>query len=102
MINVDLFGARLRDPDKAALVKRWASEAFELPPEVTVMVTELRCSEPDCPPLETVIAVMRDDQRGPANHKLHKPLAEVTRDDVLELAADALLGGGSHGDPPNA
>ena len=33
-----------------AAVKRWAAEAFQLLAGTTVMVTELRCTEPGDPP----------------------------------------------------
>jgi hypothetical protein len=87
VIDVNPFGARRRDPEKAAQIKGWAREAFDVKDDVTIMVTELRCTEPDCPPLETVIALMQADASKPIQHKLHKPLAEVSRDDVASLAA---------------
>jgi len=45
------------DPQHVAAVKRWTADAFQLTEDTTVMVTELRCTEPGCPPLETVIAL---------------------------------------------
>jgi hypothetical protein len=41
-------------------VKRWVRELFMPSDEATVMVTELHCSEPGCPPLETVIATLSE------------------------------------------
>jgi hypothetical protein len=52
-----------------------------------VMVTELACSEPGCPPRETVIAVLADGQP-PQQWKFHQAAADV--DEVHLLAA--LLG----------
>jgi hypothetical protein len=77
-----------RDPGRAALIKRWAIEAFGLDDDAggTVMVTELRCTEPGCPPLETVIALL-GDSGPPRQHKIHKPMAEVTAGDLARLAA---------------
>jgi len=66
-------------------VKGWIRGALELGPDVTIMVTELRCKEPGCPPLETVIAVMR----GPNDrwqHKWHKPANTITWADTIHLA----------------
>ena len=85
-MNLDLFGPRPKaDPQKIASIKEWAAEVFRLPPEASVMVTELRCTEPGCPPLETVIAILT--QPGKARqHKILKALADVTFLDVLELA----------------
>lgn len=42
------IGAR----SNTANVKRWVRELFIVSDDATVMVTELRCSEPGCPPLE--------------------------------------------------
>ena len=49
----------------------------------TVMVTELACSEPGCPPLETVIAVLRG-KNDRVTWKLHKALTLVSASDVRE------------------
>ncbi len=84
----DLFGQKFSaDPTVAAWIKEWVREVFGLPDEAIVMVTELRCKEEGCPDVETVIAIMG----GPGyscKHKLFKPMAEVTHDDLKKLAAD--------------
>jgi hypothetical protein len=75
-----LPGVRPRtDASAAARVKGWV--AATLPPDDTrtVLVTELVCGEPGCPPVETVIALFGDDER---RWRLHKPMAVVTEDDV--------------------
>jgi len=74
-------------------VKRWVRDLFVLADEATVMVTELRCSEAGCPPLETVIAILSVD--GNRQYKMHKPMAEVTQDDLRGLAAHAEPSNGS-------
>jgi hypothetical protein len=75
-----------RVPGQTARIKAWVSEAFGVADTATVLVTELRCSEPGCPPLETVIALL--GASGPAKqYKLHKAVAEVTEADVKALAA---------------
>ena len=57
-MTLELFGQRRPDPRAVADVKRWAAEVFRLPESASVLVTELRCGEPGCPPLETVIAIL--------------------------------------------
>lgn len=47
------------------------------------MVTELRCREEGCPPLETVIAVIGAD-RQKRIYKIHKPITEITEASLLE------------------
>jgi hypothetical protein len=81
-----LFGPRPgRVPGRTIEIKVWAAEALGLTDDVAVMVTELRCTEPGCPPLETVVAVLGGN--GPnRQYKIHKPLEEVTREDVQALA----------------
>jgi hypothetical protein len=92
-MNFDLFGSRPKtDPKRISEVKEWAIEVFRLPADVSVMLTELRCTEPGCPPLETVIAIL--DQPGkPRQYKIHKAIADLTFADVLLTAQ----GNCSHG-----
>jgi len=74
----------LGDPNITRQIKQWVKDTFELNEETPVMVTEFRCAEPGCPPLETVIAIM-----GPGNnksqHKLHKSIREVDAKDIVRL-----------------
>jgi len=87
-----LFGQKpAHDPNLNARINGWVREALGLEEEVVVMVTELRCAESDCPDVETVIAVLGEPGKA-RKHKLLKPLSEVTRFDVLSLAAR-----GTHG-----
>ncbi len=87
---LDLFGAQPRpDPAQLAAIKSWVAETLALPDDVTVMVTELRCGEPGCPPLETVIAVLRPGAP-PEQRKLHKASAAITADDIRGLFAAEL------------
>jgi hypothetical protein len=44
-------------------------------------VNELRCAEPGCPPVETVVAVLREPGK-PVQYRIHKPLAQVSFEDV--------------------
>ncbi|QHC21459.1 hypothetical protein [Streptomyces sp. GS7] len=53
-----------------------------------VVIRQLACTEPGCPPLETVIAVLPRD--GPARRwTLHRPADQVTEDDLRRLLATA-------------
>ncbi|MGE3536597.1 MAG: hypothetical protein AB7N91_04060 [Candidatus Tectimicrobiota bacterium] len=73
------------DPQHLARVKTWVSEAFQSSDDTTILVTELRCTEPGCPPLETVIALLHP-HAGTRQHKVHKALGALTRDDIRALA----------------
>lgn len=68
-----------RDPADTARVKALVADLVG-PTDVTVLVTELECAEPGCPPVETVIALRGVD--GSIQYKIHKPVAEVSIDDV--------------------
>jgi hypothetical protein len=89
-MNDSLFSPRPgRAPGRTTEIKAWTAEVLDLTDDVAVMVTELRCNEPGCPPLETVVAVM--DGHGPTRqYKFHKPLADVTREDVHAISARAV------------
>jgi hypothetical protein len=87
-MSFDLFGPRPKtDPKRIAEVKEWAAEIFRLGADVTVMVTELRCTEPGCPPLETVIAILGQPGK-PRQFKIHKAIADLTFADVLHVAQE--------------
>jgi len=80
-----MFGSRAAaNPEVLARVKAWVREFGGLSDEVSMLVTELRCTEPGCPPLETVIAVL--DQPGkPRQFKIHKAMSDVSSLDVQVL-----------------
>lgn len=69
------------DREKILQIQSWVRDCMRLDEETIVMVSELRCSEPDCPPLETVIAVL-DGPRERRQFKFHKTIAEITSMDI--------------------
>jgi hypothetical protein len=93
-----MFGSFAHSPQQdAALarVERAVRARFRLPADTTVMVTELVCALPGCPPLETVIAFWTSDSGGtstststsrsnPQRHhyKVFKPVQQVSDDDL--------------------
>ncbi len=48
---------------------------------MAITVMELRCAEDDCPDVETVVGVLEPGTQ--RKLKVFKPLAEVTREDLL-------------------
>jgi nitrate reductase delta subunit len=64
-------------------VRTWTREHFQLGEEETIMVSELPCSDPGCPPVETNVVFWT--QGGRRQFKVYKPLAEVIPDDLLGL-----------------
>jgi len=64
-----------------ARVREWTRERFRLPEATSVLVTELACGLPGCPPLETVVAFWTEDAKR-HQFKIFKPVREVTNDDL--------------------
>ena len=68
---------------RAALerVRAWTRARFGLPVDDVILVSELACALPGCPPLETVVAFWTEaDKRH--HFKIFKPVAEVVADDL--------------------
>jgi hypothetical protein len=78
-----MIGANLnaRRSTPSAIVKNWVRHHRSLGEDVTVLVAQLACSEPGCPPTETVISIL--DNNSTTSVHLHKPLSEVTECDVV-------------------
>jgi nitrate reductase delta subunit len=79
-----LFGRDPFDLDfLAALqsVQHWTRRRFKLASDATVLVSEVACRLPGCPPLETVVAFWSEDGKR-HQFKLYKPLADVIYDDI--------------------
>src|SRR5437764_2878870 len=64
-------------------VRTWTREHFNLGEGETIMVSELPCSDPGCPPVETHLVFWTQARRH--QFKVFKPLAEVVPDDLLGL-----------------
>jgi nitrate reductase delta subunit len=64
-------------------VRTFARAHFNLGNEETIMVSELPCSDPGCPPVETHLVFWTPTGRH--QFKVFKPLAEVVPDDLLGL-----------------
>ena len=62
-------------------VQGWTRRRFKLQAEAAVLVSEVACAVPGCPPLETVVAFWTEDERR-HQFKLYKPLKEVLYDDL--------------------
>jgi nitrate reductase delta subunit len=62
-------------------VRAWTRERFGLAEDIVVMVAELACALPGCPPVETVVAFWTAPERR-HHFKIFKPVAEVVPDDL--------------------
>jgi len=79
----DLFGqAKISQAQTEAMerIRGWVQERFKLAPESAILVSEVTCNLPGCPPLETVVAFWENEKR--YHFKLFKPVEEVTQDNL--------------------
>jgi hypothetical protein len=60
-------------------VREWVRERFRLGDDA-ILVAEVACAVPGCPPVETVIAFWSEERRH--HFKVFKPVAEVSADDL--------------------
>jgi hypothetical protein len=81
-----MFGPRTDDKRSQAVrrLKQLARLLFEAAEDDAVVVTELACTEPGCPPIETVVALLRAGC-APRQVKVHKPAVDVTEDDLRQV-----------------
>ena len=70
------------DPGQIKQLKSWFHEVLDISADVPVSISQLACHEPDCPPVETVIAIMT---RPPKQFKVHKPIGEIVQSDIESL-----------------
>ena len=75
--------SRRNAADTAALerLRAWTRARFSLDDETAIMVAELACTLPGCPPRETVIAFWTAPDRR-HHFKIFKPAAEIVSDDL--------------------
>ncbi len=79
-----LFDPNRPDPKAVRRIKLLIAERFGLPESTTLAVAELRCHEPDCPPVETVITAREADGHM-RDWRVAKPLSDVERADIGNL-----------------
>jgi nitrate reductase delta subunit len=74
----------------AEAVQAWTRARFALPPDAPVLVSQLTCSNPDCPPLQTVVAFWTDT--GERHHfKVLQPLESIAESDIPPVWLDDAL-----------
>ena len=79
-----LFDPNRPDPKAVRRIKMLMAERFGLHESTTLAVAELRCHEPDCPPVETVITA-READGSMRTWRVAKPLSDVERADIEML-----------------
>ncbi len=62
-------------------IKAWTRARFSLSDDAPVFVSQITCTVPGCPPLETVVAFWTEGERR-HHFKVFKPVVEVVEDDL--------------------
>jgi hypothetical protein len=94
-----LGGKRRADAAAVGRVRLWAEASLPADDAAIVLVTELACHEPGCPPVETVIAVLGGTS--PRTWKIPLAAADLTAADVAAALAREPDRAG-HGHAPQA
>jgi hypothetical protein len=68
------------DRDALDRVRDWVRERFKLGADETVMVSQVSCAIPGCPPLETLVVFWT--AAGRHHFKVFKPVEDVVEDDL--------------------
>jgi len=81
------FGAKKGAEQAQALerVREWVRKRFNLPADAAILVSEVACNLPGCPPLETAVAFWdKDETQEEKRHhfKLFKEVTAVAYDDL--------------------
>jgi G3E family GTPase len=77
-VNVEISPARLDQ------IRYWMRQNFGFPKDAPIVVKEVPCVKPGCPPIETaIVAVLRNEP--PRLFKVQHPIDEITFDHVYDL-----------------
>ena len=74
------FTKKLENSDALERVREWTRARFTLAADETVMVSQIACSVPGCPPIETHVVFWTP--AGRHHFKIFKPLAQVNEEDL--------------------
>lgn len=83
MLTLQGSSAR-KGPDHLAAIRRvkdWVRARFSLDEDVAISVSELACTTPGCPPVDTVVAFWTAPDRR-HHFRVFKAVADVTEDDL--------------------
>lgn len=84
-----MFDRKRPDPTAVQIIKFWVVEYFSLPENIILSVSELYCLEPECPPVETVIAARNSDGLI-KDWRIPKSINDIKASDVKSLVQEKL------------
>ena len=65
-------------------IRYWLRQNFSLPKDTPIVIKEVPCVKPACPPVETAIMAM-EKNAPPRLFKVQKPINEITFDHIYDL-----------------
>ena len=68
-------------PEQLTQLKTWVYQILSIDDSVPISISQLTCTEPCCPPLETVIAVMTQP---PQTYKIHQAAIDIKKDSLVQ------------------
>jgi len=71
--------------EKTKQIKQWIYQALQIDDEISISLSQLQCTEPGCPPVETVINLMTNPVQ---QYKIHKSIAEIEYTDINLLSSE--------------
>jgi len=74
------FANKLENSAAIERARQWTRARFALAQDQTVMVSEIACGVPGCPPVETHVVFWTT--AGRHHFKIFKPLEQVSEDDL--------------------
>lgn len=84
MLPMNLFSQSRPKSNPAAIqqIKAWVYDLLKLDAEIGISISQLQCTEPGCPPIETVITILSQPAQ---QYKIHKALDDIERDALIRL-----------------
>ena len=86
-VMVGMFDKKVTNPEIIRKLKVDFAENFQLPESAMISIAELRCHEPGCPPVETVITARFKDGKT-KDWRISKSASEINHIDITMLEKD--------------
>ena len=77
----NLFERKRPNVEAVQRIKKLILDHYRLSETTTLAVAELKCSEPGCPPIETVVTARHADG-SMSDWRIPKAIMEITVDDI--------------------
>jgi G3E family GTPase len=89
--TVDPFGRNSEETSSFTVdqIRYWTRQNLGFPPDAPVVIKEVPCVKPGCPPIETALMVFLKGEP-PRLYKIQKAINETTFDDVYNLIDNPL------------